>query len=157
MSSQQLHRDSCDIKPATNERDVWNFVDDLTTTILTPTIAQRHLQPGQNIKLTALEIKHQLPKAKSSDQTEFLNKHSVSISNTIGADIIPTDLAEQQQTPVSGSVKQFAHKQAALCLSVFLAKELDAYLSNSPENAERIFDLEDQLQFSRSDILNDDA
>ena len=52
----------------------------------------------------------------------------------------------------SQSVKQFAYKQAVLCVSCFIAEELDAYLSNSPDDAERIFGLAEQLEFDREDL-----
>lgn len=142
-----------DVTAELGEERVWEFIDQILTDSLTRKIAKQHLAEGRNIELTALNIKQKLPQPDRDYQNTFLSKWSVSISQVIGTDIISPRLGRTQRPLPSQSVAQFAYKQAVLCLSCFAALELDAFLTNSPDDASRIFDLADQLQFAREEIV----
>lgn len=151
--SQTPRTKQSDIAPRVEEEQVWEFVDQVLVDCLSLDIARKHLQTTQATELTALSIKQKIPQAKYSYQNTFFSKWSVSISETIGAGVISESLGKAQRMTPSQSVKQFAYKQAVLCVSCFIAEELDAYLSNSPDDAERIFELAEQLEFDREELI----
>jgi hypothetical protein len=153
MNAQTPQTKQSDIAPRVEEEQVWEFVDKVLVDCLSLDIARKHLRTTQTTELTALSIKQKIPQAEYSYQNTFFSKWSVSISETIGADVISESLGKAQRMTPSQSVKQFAYKQAVLCVSCFIAEELDAYLSNSPDNAERIFGLAEQLEFDREDLI----
>lgn len=153
MNAQTPQTKQSDIAPCIEEEQVWEFVDQVLVDCLSLDIARKHLQTAQTTELTALSIKQKIPQAEYKYQNTFFSKWSVSISETIGANVISESLGKAQRMTPSQSVKQFAYKQAVLCVSCFIAEELDAYLSNSPDNAKRIFSLAEELEFDREDIV----
>lgn len=144
-----------DICPQIEEERVWEFVDQVLIDSLSQDIALEHLRPTQTVELTALSIKQKIPQPEHSYQNTFLSKWSVSIAETVGTDVISESLGKTQRMTPSQSVKQFAYKQAVLCVSCFIAEEIDAYLSNSPDNADRIFSLSEKLEFDREELIQE--
>lgn len=153
MNVNSLQANRADISPQVEEERVLEFVDQVLVDSLSIDIAQKHLQPTQSLELTALSIKQKIPQPEYSYQNTFFSKWAVSISETIGTDVISESLGKAQRMTPSQSVKQFAYKQAVLCVSCFIAEELDAYLSNSPDDADRIFSLSEKLEFDREELI----
>ncbi|KZX46197.1 hypothetical protein AV929_15605 [Haloarcula sp. K1] len=144
-----------DIRSEIEEERVWNFVDRVLVDSLSREIAQKHLRPTQTVELTALSLKQMIPQPEHCYQNTFLSNWSVSIAETVGTDVISESLEKTQRMTPSKSVKQFSYKQAVLCISCFIAKELDAYLSNSPDDANRIFSLAEDIKFSRQELIQE--
>lgn len=155
MNAQLPQTKDPDICPQIKEERVWEFVDQVLVDSLSQDIAREHLRPRQNIELTALNIKQKIPQPEHSYQNTFFSKWSVSIVETVGADVISENLGITQRMTLSQSVKQLAYQQAVLCVSCFIAEELDAYLSSSPDNAHRIVSLSEKLEFDREELMQE--
>lgn len=137
-----------DINRGLDDDRTWELIDRILLDCLSEEVARQHIDDRRNLELTALNIKKQLPQQDKSYQNEILSQWSVSIAETIGTDIVSPRLAKTQRTLPTQSVAQISYNQAVLCLSCFIANELDAFLCDEPDNATRIFELTDELPFS---------
>jgi hypothetical protein len=148
-------RTSPDIDSHLSEERAWQFVDRVLIDCLDAEIAQQHIENRQNVDLTALDIKQKIPQTGLDYQNTVLSQWGASVSKVIGTEVISDSVKRTQRSDLTQSVQQYAYRQAVLSLSCFAAKELDAFLTDTPEDATRIFNLVENLEFDPQEVRKD--